>query len=585
MSVALLVKPGQAVGLFGPYLAEILRCEGLMDHQVLDLDDLAVDDLGEELARYDLVLLSRMNLTRRQAKAVISYVEQGGRLVAIRPQRQLADLFGLGSSSTMTDRAYVLPLDGTPIGAGVPHEPIQTHLPADNYFPNAGTTVAQLYGDAKSPSSFPAIIHRDYGAGQIVIFAYDIAQAISRIRQGDPDRVGGRGMAMGSPYRNSDLLVGYTDPACWHLPQADIHAMLLGNAINLLARHPQPRLWYFPTPEIKSVLILDSDDDWSRPEHFDALINGVERHGGHITIYLMLSPNRPTVVTPEQVADWRSRGHSFGVHHDAYDPSYDGADEEETLEDAVRTQHAAFLEQFGGVPAANRNHCAAWNGYVDLPKLYEELGIGMDLNTISHGQGVWLSYLSGSGRPMRFVDLDGRVIDVFQQLTQAYDDMSVMGMLSADPAGEAAATRRLMEDKINTYFSPLSMLSHPVSFHSYSQEYQERCWAAARELGMPIWSAAEWAEFVRARDAARIHDVQRTSDGLQLSITGRSPQGSLTLMLPIDSTKINEITVDGQSATLVDQPAFGWDYALVKVDLPAHEEQTRTLAVRLNSGR
>jgi len=247
----------------------------------------------------------------------------------------------------------------------------------------------------------------------------------------------------------------------------------------------------------------------------------------------------------------------------------------------VRTQLAAFQDQFGGLPATNRNHCGAWTGYVDLPKLYEELGIGMDLNTISHGHSAWLSYLNGSGRPMRFVDLDGKIIDVFQQLTQAYDDLSVMGRLSADPAGEAAATRKLMEDRISGYFSPLSMLSHPVSFFNYSREYQERCWAHARELGMPIWSAAEWADFVRDRDGARIHDVRWSAEDLRLTVTGRSSRGTLTLMLPVITGDIAEVTVDDTPVAVAAQAAFGWDYTLVPVDLPTDAEQTRQVRVRL----
>ena len=69
-----------------------------------------------------------------------------------------------------------------------------------------------------------------------------------------------------------------------HLPQADIHALLLGNAINAIAKHPQPRLWYYDTPETKSTVVLDSDDDYSPLEAFEALMDSVEAHDGHITI-------------------------------------------------------------------------------------------------------------------------------------------------------------------------------------------------------------------------------------------------------------------------------------------------------------
>lgn len=104
------------------------------------------------------------------------------------------------------------------------------------------------------------------------------------------------------------------------------------------------------------MLVLDSDDDWSAPEHFDALIDTVEKYDGHITVYLMLNPSKRTIATPHQVAAWRERGHSFGIHHNPYDEVYGGADEEELLERVVRAELADFVETYGEVPRANRNH-------------------------------------------------------------------------------------------------------------------------------------------------------------------------------------------------------------------------------------
>jgi hypothetical protein len=409
-------------------------------------------------------------------------------------------------------------------------------------------------------------VHFPLDDGQAVVFAYDLAHAVALIRQGDPRRVGSRGLGSNDPYRPEDLFVGHADPRCWHLPQADVHAMLLQNAINAVARQPQPRWWYFPTPEVKSVLVLDSDDDWSAPEHFDALIETVERHGGHITIYLMLGPTKYTIATPEKVAAWRARGHSFGIHHNPFDSAFDGEDQEETFEGIVRRDVAYYREHYGGVAVTNRNHCVAWKGYVDLPRLYAGLGTRMDLNVVSL-RSSWLRYLNGSGRPTRFVDLDGTIVDCFQQATQAYDDGSVKAMLSADPHGEAAATRRLMEEKVTRYFSPLSMLSHPVSFYTYSSEYMNRCWSYARELGMPIWSAFEWAAYVDARDAARIHDARWENGRFSCRVEGASPRGSFTLMLPLRRDQVAAATVDGEPVDVAAQDAFGWSYSLIPVAL------------------
>lgn len=563
--LAVLVHDGQRVAAFGRYVAEILHGEGF-SHQ----DVIPIDTGLPELDRYDAVVLTRVNPTLEQVRRLVSYVEHGGRLIAIRPSLLLAQSLGLSAQLSMTDRAYIRPLT-----QGVPNEPIQTHVPADNYRPGSYDVIADLYGDLHTQTAFPAVMRFSRGDGQAVVFTYDLGLAVSRIRQGDPDRIGGRALGNGTMSRAVDLLIGYADPACWHLPQADIHAMLLGNALNAIAANPQPRWWYYPTPELKSVVVLDSDDDWSAPEAFEALIETVEGFGGHITIYLMLNPSRRTIATPELVEKWRARGHSFGIHHDPYDETYGGADEEEILDRTIRAEMDDFLENYGGrPPATNRNHCMAWHGYVDTAKLYAELGVRMTMNYDSSGASR-LHYLAGTARPLRFVDSDGTVVECFQQPTQSYDDLSIVDLLSGNPAGEAETARSVMVDKVERYFSPMSMLSHPVSFHTYSREYQTRCWAAARELGMPIWSAFEWAEFVQARDEARIVSASWADGRWTAMVEGRSPRGSLTLMLPVVA---RSATVDGQPVDVQRQSAFGVDYSQIAI-LFGDATATRELVV------
>ncbi|MEQ4207436.1 hypothetical protein [Actinopolymorpha sp. B9G3] len=581
MTIGVVLSGDQTVGRFGRYLAEILRAEGMVDHEILDLSD---ENLGG-LASCDLVLVARIRPTKAQVGRLLDYAAAGGRLILVRPSPLLARTLGLVSTHTMVAPAYVRPGTASPLGSGVPQEPIETHVPADAYAPDAlpdgAVTVARLQADVRTPTAFPAVVELPYGAGRVVVFTYDLPHAVALIRQGDPGRIGGHGLGAGEPYRIQDLLTGFADPRCWHLPQADIHAMLLGNAVNHLARHPQPRWWYYPTPELRSVLVLDSDDDWSAPEHFDALIDAVESHGGQVTIYLMSGTTRGTVATKERVARWRERGHSFGIHHDPSDPAYGGEDQEEILPEVVRKDVREFAEVYGGVPATNRNHCAVWKGYADLPKLYAELGIDMDLNSMNVGPS-WLAYLTGSARPMRFVDADGTVIDCFQQATQAYDDLSVKELLTADPLGQAGLTRLLMEDKLDRYFSPLSMLSHPVSFATYSSTYMHRCWTSARELGMPIWSAFAWAEFTRARDAARIHDTRWEGETFSCQVTGRSPAGGLTVVLPVPLTRVHEALVDGEPARIGGLEMFGWPSVLVYVELDPGDDRTRHLSLTLH---
>ncbi len=587
MGVLLLTRPGQPANAYGRFTVELLKTDGFADLEIASLDDPAtLERLSDPAATDapDAVIVTRLLATKAQATAVVEYAKRGGRLIALRPSRLVATGLGLLPLDTMLCPAYLCAVGEHPIGAALPHEPIQTHVAADKYevrYPPGTTEVARLYGDAHTPTSFPALLQFPFGEGQVVVFTYDVAHAVALIRQGDPRLVDGRALGANFQYRPEDLLVGHADPACWHLPQADLHGMLLGNAINQVARRPQPRWWYYPTPDLKSIVVLDSDDDWSKPEHFDALIDSVERHDGHITVYLMLGPTRYTIATPEKVAAWRARGHSFGIHHNPYDESFEGEEQSELLDGVVRRDVTYYQEHYGGVPLTNRNHCVAWKGYVDLPKLYAELGTKMDLNVVSL-RTSWLQYLNGSGRPMRFVDVDGAVVGCFQQATQAYDDASVKQLLSADPHGEAARTRRLMEEKVSTYFSPLSMLSHPVSFFTYSSEYMNRVWDHAAEMGLPIWSAFEWADFTLARDAARITDARWQDGTFSCRVEGTSPRGSLTLMVPTNGHPVEavEATVDGDAVSVTPQEAFGWRYALVPVALDPETACIRDVVLR-----
>ncbi len=131
MSLLVLTQPGNRVNTYGHYTAEVLRGEGFADLTVASLD-------AETLARladYDAVVLTTCLPRRAVINTLVAYVQQGGRLIILRPSRLLAMAFGLAPTDTVAYPAYVRPLPGHPISAGVPHESLQTHLPADNYEP------------------------------------------------------------------------------------------------------------------------------------------------------------------------------------------------------------------------------------------------------------------------------------------------------------------------------------------------------------------------------------------------------------------------------------------------------------------
>ena len=76
---------------FGSYLPEILRGEGLNEFDVADIG--SVDP--QTLAAHDVVVLGHTSLSDAQVAMFSAWVQGGGNLVAMRPDKKLAGLLGL----------------------------------------------------------------------------------------------------------------------------------------------------------------------------------------------------------------------------------------------------------------------------------------------------------------------------------------------------------------------------------------------------------------------------------------------------------------------------------------------------------
>src|SRR6266516_1679792 len=89
---------------FSKYYSEILKAEGLNAFQTADIGTVN----PAALANYDTVLLGEVSLTPTQVTTFTDWVNAGGNLIAMKPDKQLAGLLGLtDASSTLADK-YLL---------------------------------------------------------------------------------------------------------------------------------------------------------------------------------------------------------------------------------------------------------------------------------------------------------------------------------------------------------------------------------------------------------------------------------------------------------------------------------------------
>ncbi len=124
----LLIVNSSASNKFGAYLGEILRAEGLNAFDQVELNNLT----ASQLAQYDLAILAQTPLSSAQASMLSTYVSGGGALLAMRPDAQIASLFGLSTSAGTLSNGYLqiqttAAFNGATPGSGLTPATLQIH--------------------------------------------------------------------------------------------------------------------------------------------------------------------------------------------------------------------------------------------------------------------------------------------------------------------------------------------------------------------------------------------------------------------------------------------------------------------------
>jgi hypothetical protein len=199
---------------------------------------------------------------------------------------------------------------------------------------------------------------------------------------------------------------------------------------------------------------------------------------------------------------------------------------------------------------------------VEAAQILAEVGIRMDLNYLSV-HPFSLGYMAGSGRPLRFVDVDGTVIDCFQQPTLWTEEVLIHPRFVFSfkwPVERALAeTNKIIVRAAHEFYTPVTFNSHPVSFATYSSPLIEGCWDAALGEGMAIWSADDWLTWTEARAAVRIEN--RT--GQYTLYTGQA-MTAVSVLFPA------HVRLDSSHYTVTYQHLWGREYQVATLrDLAA----------------
>jgi hypothetical protein len=523
---------------FSGYLAEVLKTEGVSSYTTIDLSLLS----STVLTGFDQVVLGETPLTGAQVTMLTNWVNAGGRLLAMRPDKQLAPLLGLTDLSSTVSDAY-LKADAS---AGVVTDTIQFHGTADRYALNGATAAATLYSTSTVATTSPAVTVRTVGSGMASAFTFDLAKSVVYSRQGNPAWAGQNRDGIG-PVRPNDMFYGamtgdiradWVDINKVAIPQADELQRLLVNVLNYQAigKTPIPRFWYLPR-SLKAAVVMTGDD------------HAIGGTAGRFDQYVAASPAGCSVanwecvrgtsylypgsqLTSAQAGTYEDQGFEVALH---YSPA--GANNlncanwsPSTLPVSYDNQLYAFLKNYPEATgfATERNHCVSWSDWATFPKLEATRGVRLDVNYYYY-PGSWMGtkpgFMTGSGMPMRFADLDGTTIDVYQANT-----------VITDESGQAEPTtiNALLDNALgaNGYYGAFVMNIH--TDNAVSAE-SNAIVSAAQTRNVPVISARQLLDWTKGREQSSITGFTWSGGNLSFDVKTASGSTGLTAMVPMTS--------------------------------------------------
>ena len=173
--------------------------------------------------------------------------------------------------------------------------------------------------------------------------------------------------------------------------------------------------------------------------------------------------------------------------------------------------------------------------FAEQAAIEEKYGLGLDCNYYQFGGNKvypnWVGdvgHLTGSGIPMKFADVTGRILDIYQSNTQLPDETWLKENIESK---SKILIDRSLDEENYTYIN--------ANYHTwYWPECREpglRVLDYCKSRGVPVWTAERVYEFLKMKDEACFSDIEWSENTLTFNLSSgiTNPDG-LTILLPAD---------------------------------------------------
>jgi hypothetical protein len=336
---------------------------------------------------------------------------------------------------------------------------------------------------------------------------------------------------------------------------------LLANLIGQmnLDKKPLPRFWYFPGGEEAAVIMTGDDhanggtagqfDNFKAASPQDCSVADWECIRSTSYVYT------GTPLSDAAAKAYQDEGFEVALHVDTGCNNFTPESLETDFTDQLAGWQAKYVSL--NVPVTNRTHCIAWSDWATHPKVELAHGIRLDTNYY-YWPGSWIQdrpgMFTGSGMPMRFADLDGKMIDAYQATTQMTDESGQ----------EYPATINALLDKAvgpEGYYGAFTANMHTdQSNHAGANAIV----ASAKARGVPVVSARQMLDWLDGRNASSFENMSWSDNQLSFTVAAGSGARNLQAMVPTksDTGTLTGITRGGSPVEFNKQTIKGVEYAM-----------------------
>jgi hypothetical protein len=510
------------------YIGEILRTEGVVSFQQVEFADYRSGTYP--LQSYDMVILLKTSpLTPREASEFADYVMTGGKLVGIKPDEQLAGVFGVEAVGSTLSDGYVSVDTTAWIAGGIATGSIQYHRDALACELDGAQAVAWLCPDRHTDTGCPAIAEHGYGLGHTVLFTYPLVESVVLLHQGN-DALADMTDADGdAKYRPQDYFAnGFWDPATAEIPQADEHQALLINAIyHLMSQEiPVPRVWYFPESR-NAICLITSDsggNDGGRDVEVEYHSNIVESYGG-CAHYNILDLDMSVGQYARLIGD----GHGVSPHVYVSDMANLGQ-----LNSGIRQDVDDFLEKYWAMGSVQTTHRNISVGFWETAQYFADNDLPMSMQIgAPTASAPYYGYMCGTALPFRVVknEEDNAVTNAWQMPIVCSDGL-IIGNYTECQATDI--TTGLLERLADRYNGVAPFLFHANNVWVDDGGYERRWFANTlsycQQHSIPIWSADRFYEYWSNRHCTEFEGVEYASGELSFEVW--TALDNATIMVP-----------------------------------------------------